>query len=133
MFSQLAINHRGNSQRLCKTRMTRLINLRRIPGQNNGIGSCQKRQRRRHTKKLTSMNLYLKFRDRVRKIHSLFYVLHKILNFFISLRCFAEVPKCKMHVQQVVVLLIRAYCSTLHSALAALFTAKNVPTVSKNC
>ena len=34
MLSQLASNHRGNSQRFRKMRTSRLINLRRFPGQN---------------------------------------------------------------------------------------------------
>ena len=42
----------------------------------------------------------------------------KTLNLFISCCCFAEVPKCKMHVLQVIVLHIRTYCSTMHSRCA---------------
>ena len=118
----LQSNHRGNSQRFCKMLMSRFINLRRLSGQKelNGFGSCDKRQRKRHTENsFASINLQRPYSslDRERKIHSRIYVLHKTLNLFISRCLFADVPKCKKHKARTSnhCFTIRTYCSTLHS------------------
>ena len=59
IYTRLFQIPQGNSQRVCKMLMSRLINLRRLPGQKElkGIGSCQKRQRKRHGENFASMNL----------------------------------------------------------------------------
>ena len=59
MFSQLQSNHRGNSQRFREMLMSRLNNLCRFSGQKQNWHWILSdwRQRKRHTEKLTSVNL----------------------------------------------------------------------------